>query len=1181
MSLIPRYAYGVALARLPGGVALARPPIVPAVPGTAPDSPIMSEWPDATNTGVPVGTVLTNTSGRSLDTAGVTINAENISGTLTVNANNITIQNSKISASGFWAIRVMDGIGGTIIRDCEVDGLGNCGKGIRTGGASGNGTTILRCNIHDMADGIDITGDDCLIQDSYIHNFRDPAAVPHYDGIVNDGGCNRAVVRHNHVDASVFTNEHVNSNISFNDFWNPIVGATVDNNLMKGGSGNNRMLEFFGSNHPPNGCVNVVCTDNHFIPNGASTIVPSDPNVIVTTWSGNVNDTTGAAIANPYTATAPDSPPLYDDGFVGAPAGTPQWPDILDAYVARPAWYVAGVDYHVGIDRTLYPTNASLKNPTSASLPAGCSRNTTTHIWTITGDNVVVDGWDFSLNGGWSVTADGGSNGVIKNCNFKVTTTSQGGPLYVSSSATNFSILNNEIDGNSTLNQAIGIGLIGINAKGTTTVKYNWLKSAYGIGIVFSSIFGGETLDIRYNLIEDAGIGFSGGAHGDWIQCYNATGSPIGPSTAEVICKFNLWRQTIPIASGRTQGLSLFSANSGATSGGCEIETIENNCFIANNGAYVNFAIIVDTTRLITSASIKDNYFDPTNIGSANGGGGNWSFIGDYSGGNGGPYNGSVTTTGNTSMLDGTRLDGSAPQYPHLLDGYVAKPSWEVAGVHYYVGCPQDLVLKAPSTIAIAGVSVDSVNHRVSVTADNVTLDGYDFSLDGGWQVKCQSANTTIVNSKFAIGANDLTPIFGPGNGTDISVRYCDIDGNGKNIEFGGVITQWGAGLTVEYCWIKNAGADMFQTQGGGTVALRYNLLDGAGQAGLGHADYLQSVNGPFVGIFLYNTLRQFAGSSQGIMLEPDNAGGPDGVISSAEYGFNTMIAGGVDTMNFFIGITVADIVDTVTVHDNYFDDRAAFGFAPGGARGGPDDSSPKTIFTNNVNMVTGAVVEDTPPPLVGPISFGGAGTYLPYGARTNSTLAAPAGIANGDLLLAFLAIGGGVVPATPTPPAGWSTLPGSPIAINDSFGFFVKNCVFYKIAAGESGDYLFTTAAGNSTCGVICRYVGVDAANPFGPAPTANSGSGITATALGFTTTVENTLVIFTEQDWGNTALDTLPPSGSAPVFTERVDQTLIYIADGTVGAPRSTGNVSHQCNNNLGTDPWAAYLIGLKPSE
>ena len=362
---------------------------------------------------------------------------------------------------------------------------------------------------------------------------------------------------------------------------------------------------------------------------------------------------------------SPDSPPvLYDDGLVGAPSGAPQWPGILDAYVARPAWNVAGVDYHVGIDRTLYPTNASLKNPTSAALPAGCSRNTTTHVWTITGDDVVVDGWDFSLNGGWFVTVDGGSNGVIKNCNFKVTTPSQSGPLYVSNLATNYSIMNNEIDGNGTLNQAIGIGLFTSNGQGTTTVKYNWIKSAYGIGISFSSVIGNEILDIRYNLIEDAGIGFSCGAHGDWIQCYNATGSPVGPSTAEAICKFNLWRQTIPIASGRTQGLSLFSANSGPTSGGCEIETIENNCFIANNDAYVNFAIIVDTTRLITSASLKDNYFDPTNIGSANGGGGDWSFIGNYNGASGGPYNGSVTKTGNTNMLDGTLLDGSAPDSP-------------------------------------------------------------------------------------------------------------------------------------------------------------------------------------------------------------------------------------------------------------------------------------------------------------------------------------------------------------------------------------------------------------------------------------------------------------------------------------------------------------------------------------
>jgi hypothetical protein len=52
----------------------------------------------------------------------------------------------------------------------------------------------------------------------------------------------------------------------------------------------------------------------------------------------------------------------------------------------------------------------------------------------------------------------------------------------------------------------------------------------------------------------------------------------------------------------------------------------------------VNFAIILDTTRLNGTGTVKDNYFDLAGVGSSNGGGGNWSFIGDYNGGNGGPH---------------------------------------------------------------------------------------------------------------------------------------------------------------------------------------------------------------------------------------------------------------------------------------------------------------------------------------------------------------------------------------------------------------------------------------------------------------------------------------------------------------------------------------------------------------
>lgn len=320
-----------------------------------------------------------------------------------------------------------------------------------------------------------------------------------------------------------------------------------------------------------------------------------------------------------------------------------------------------------------------------------------------------------------------------------------------------------------------------------------------------------------------------------------------------------------------------------------------------------------------------------------------------------------------------TNAPAGSAQHPNLLSGEAVRPAWFVAGVDYAVGIPSGTILKDPSTISTPGVSVDTRTHVITVTGNNVTLDGYDFSLNGGWQVQSRAANTTIIDSKFVIGANNLTPIFGPGSGTNITVRYCEIDGGAKDVQYGGIITQWGAGLTVEYSWVKNAGADMFQTQGGGAVTLRYNLLEGAGQALQGHADYLQSANGPFVDTILFNTLYQSAGSSQGIMLEPDNPPQPAGVITSGEYGYNTFVALPVSTMdgtslNFMLGITVADIVNTVTVHDNYFDARGAYGFTAGGARGGPNDSSAKTIFVNNVNMVTGTNSSDstsTPQPPV------------------------------------------------------------------------------------------------------------------------------------------------------------------------------------------------------------------------
>ena len=121
-----------------------------------------------------------------------------------------------------------------------------------------------------------------------------------------------------------------------------------------------------------------------------------------------------------------------------------------------------------------------------------------------------------------------------------------------------------------------------------------------------------------------------------------------------------------------------------------------------------------------------------------------------------------------------------APQFPNLLAAYGAnRPAWEVAGVDYHVGVPQGLALKNPATISMAGVSVNTTTHIVTVTGNNVTLDGYDFSLNGGWQVTTQAANTKIANSNFVVGSNDLLPIVGTPTASNLDIVNCTIDGAG------------------------------------------------------------------------------------------------------------------------------------------------------------------------------------------------------------------------------------------------------------------------------------------------------------------------------------------------------------------------------------------------------------------
>ncbi|KYH01003.1 hypothetical protein SE91_22985 [Bradyrhizobium sp. DOA1] len=248
---------------------------------------------------------------------------------------------------------------------------------------------------------------------------------------------------------------------------------------------------------------------------------------------------------------------------------------------------------------------------------------------------------------------------------------------------------------------------------------------------------------------------------------------------------------------------------------------------------------------------------------------------------------------------------------------------------------------------------LDNDVKTITVKGDDVTLDGYDFS---GWAVVTTAANTSLINSKF----NGLNPggpqtsvITGSQTSSSLLVSNCTIDGlsGGGRAQF--LIEMEGPGLTVQYSWLKNSNSDLIGRHGksGGDIIIRNNLMEQAGMGGPAtHGDYLQ-VYGPNINAIhiLHNTTVQNGGITQGFFADNTN---------SAEIACNTFTG----AMNYFISgsgpnTQPAALTGTFNVHDNYFDPSRVSGLSY--PVYGPNDRYSKSMFANNVNMVTGRIVQD------------------------------------------------------------------------------------------------------------------------------------------------------------------------------------------------------------------------------
>lgn len=191
-----------------------------------------SAFPDATNTGVPSGTTLTNSGAISTSSRGQIIENRNVSGSITVNHDNVIIRRCKIKSNSYQAI-LANGRYNTLIEDCEIDGGGPTGSSQGIGG--GFGIIVRRCNIHHCSDSI-VPESDGLYEDNYIW-YPDASGSPHVDTFQVQGSQKQSniTIRHNSMSCKNNRPATQNAGIYFTAAFGNISNVLVENNLIDQG----------------------------------------------------------------------------------------------------------------------------------------------------------------------------------------------------------------------------------------------------------------------------------------------------------------------------------------------------------------------------------------------------------------------------------------------------------------------------------------------------------------------------------------------------------------------------------------------------------------------------------------------------------------------------------------------------------------------------------------------------------------------------------------------------------------------------------------------------------------------------------------------------------------------------------------------------------------------------------
>ena len=196
-------------------------------------------WPDATNTGVPLGTTLTPSGPLTITTSGIVISGLDMTGMVEIQASNVALENCEITSTGFAAVVAEAvvaeaGVAGVVIQNCGIDGEGLSNPNTGTFGIyiEGERVTVSNCNIYGVVSGVTIGGGPALIENNYIHDLNASPGT-HYNGIQYNGGDTAGLIDIEH-NTIINQNKQTDAVMIDSDFG-PVNGVTINNNLLVDG----------------------------------------------------------------------------------------------------------------------------------------------------------------------------------------------------------------------------------------------------------------------------------------------------------------------------------------------------------------------------------------------------------------------------------------------------------------------------------------------------------------------------------------------------------------------------------------------------------------------------------------------------------------------------------------------------------------------------------------------------------------------------------------------------------------------------------------------------------------------------------------------------------------------------------------------------------------------------------